>query len=72
MKTVTTINLLNSVQFATLATISNINFLSVEVSDLPRYGGLSCVFANRDELFLVIDKNGKALTGEDVVCLVGE
>ena len=71
MKTVTTINLLNSVQFATLATISNINFLSVEVSDLPLYGGLSCVFANRDELFLVLDKNGKALTGEDVVCLVG-
>lgn len=72
MKTVTTINLLNSVQFVTLATISNINFLLVEVSDLPRYSGLSCVFANRDELFLVIDKNGKALTGEDVVCLVGE
>lgn len=72
MKKVTLINLLNGAQFAALCDIANINFLSVEVSDLPRYCGLSCVFANRDELFLILDKNGKALTGEDVVCLVGE
>ena len=73
MKTVTTINLLTSAQYYTLITggfKTSVN--RVAVNEIHNYVGQSVLFNCDQMLFIVVDQNGKALTGEDVVCLVGE